>query len=239
MSEPREDGVRTIGILGAGKVGLVLARLAARAGYDVLIAGSGDPSEISLTAEILAPGARATDRETLVAESDIVILAFPLSGLPRTPPGALTGKVTIDAMNYWPDVDGTRDDLRDLRTSTSETVQSYFVGARIVKAFNHIGYHDLEESARPTDSPDRVGIAIAGDDASAVRIVADVIAALGFDAVPAGRLAAGIKFEPGSELFGAHGPAVEVIAALNHFDATAHGRRIAAARTPTHTSAPA
>jgi predicted dinucleotide-binding enzyme len=230
VSEAASSAPSTIGILGAGKVGTVLARLAVAAGHRVLIAGSGDPAKIDLIVEVLAPGAVATTGPSVIAGSDVVILAFPLSRMSRVPADALAGKLTIDAMNYWPEVDGIREDLQDPTTTTSLTVQRYFVDARIVKAFNHMGYHDLDEAARPSGAPDRAAIAIAGDDPADLRAVAAVVDDLGFDAVEAGRLADGVRLEPGSELFGARLSAAEVRAALERFPDSEHGRRIASAR---------
>lgn len=197
----------TIGILGAGKVGITLAQLAVKAGYTVRIAGSGNPDKIALTVSILAPGAQAMTKEEVAETSDIIILALPLSKYASIPKDHLEGKLVIDSMNHWYEVDGPRGDTLPDSVSSSEFIQSFLTESTVIKALSHMGYHELHDFAAPNKTLNRKGIAIAGDSATAVQHVATIIDTLGFEPVIIGGLSAGRILEPGEKGFGLAVPA--------------------------------
>jgi|GEM_PF-241704 len=200
----RQNNIQRIGILGAGKVGIVFAQLALKAGYEVAIAGSGDISKIALSVKVLAPNAKVYRPEEIAAHSDAVILALPLGKYTTIPKHTLANKLVIDAMNYWWETDGKRSDLSASDVSTSEIVQSFLVNSRVVKAFNHMGYHALHDESAEPNAKQRKAIALAGDNEHDINKVSNIINNFGFDAVYVGPLAAGAILQPGNVLFGAN-----------------------------------
>lgn len=202
--------VKTIGILGAGKLGFVLAQLALKAGYRVYIAGSGATGKISLCVNVLAPGAVAGTGAEVIAHSDVIILALPLGKFRTLPVEALTGKLVIDAMNYWWEVDGPRSDIMPDDETSSEAVQRYLAASRVVKTFNHMGYHDLFDEAKPPGAPDRKAIAIAGDNPEDVATASTIVDQLGFDPLVIGTLQDGVRLEAGQPAFGANVTSTEL-----------------------------
>jgi predicted dinucleotide-binding enzyme len=195
-------GLPHIAVLGAGHVGPVIARVAVDAGYDVSIAASGDPERIALIIGVLVPGAEPRWAADAVAEADVVVLSIPIHKFADFDPGLVAGKLVVDAMNYWPPVDGVQEFFEDDQCGSSEIVQHRLERSTIVKTLNHIGYHELDDERRPAGSPERRALGVAGDDQAAVDVVADIIERIGYDAVRLDSLIAGRVLEPGGPVFG-------------------------------------
>jgi predicted dinucleotide-binding enzyme len=189
-----------LAVLGAGHVGPVIARLAIKAGYPVAISTSGDPEDIALITELVIPGAQPRWAADAVADADIVVLAIPLHRFLGIDPGLLTGKLVVDAMNYWPASDGVLKTFE--HGGSSEIVARRLEDSTVVKALNHIGYHELEDRARPAGAPDRRAAGVAGDDPAAVAAVAGLVDRMGYDPVRLESLRAGRVLQPGGPVFG-------------------------------------
>jgi predicted dinucleotide-binding enzyme len=198
---PREVGDLRLGIVGAGKLGTTIARAAIAAGYDVAVSGSGPADDIALTVDVLAPGARAVTTEEAVGHADVIVLAVPTHRFRELRRDLFAGKILIDAMNYWPPVDGDDPELAAAGGGTSVVVQDHFSSARVVKGLNQLGYHELEENRRPEGAPGRVAIGAAGDDRAAVGAVMRLIDRLGFDPVDAGPLEHSVALQPDGSPF--------------------------------------
>ena len=207
---------RRLGIVGAGKAGTAIARAAVAGGYDVAISGSGPAERIDLVVEVLAPGARALSTDEVVSSADLIVLAIPMHRFRELRRELFAGKILVDAMNYWHEIDGVDEQLETAPTGTSVVVQEWFSSARVVKSLNHLGYFKFEKSRLTKGMPGRIAMAAAGDDPAAVAAVLELIDRLGFDAVNAGRLEAGVALQPGGPVFGAGHGAQELSDVFSH-----------------------
>jgi predicted dinucleotide-binding enzyme len=171
-----------VGIIGAGRLGQAMARVATRAGRSVVIANSRGPESLTTVVSALGEGVSAgTAGEA--ASAGIVVVAVPWDDVHEAVGGLdWTGHVVIDATNDW-----AADDL-DGRTS-SEIVADLVAGARVVKAANTLSAEVLASDPHQADGQ-RV-IFISGDDADAKAEVVAVFQDAGFAPIDLGDLATG------------------------------------------------
>ena len=163
-----------LGILGAGKLGTTVARLAVDAGRDVLIADERTGPMIELIVSTVAAGARFVGVDEMLASSDIVLLAIPYSRVSELDPAKLAHAIVIDATNPWIESDGASPPESPLRSHP---------GIRLVRSLNHIAYEELISYAQPAGAPFRTAVAVASNDIDARKRVAALVDGLGFDPV--------------------------------------------------------
>jgi predicted dinucleotide-binding enzyme len=198
----------TLGLIGSGHIGGTVARLAAAAGYEVVLSNSRDPSTLDDIVTEIGPLARAATPAEAAAAGDLVLVSIPVRAVRDVPVAPLAGKVVMDTNNYYPQRDGQIPDLDDGSHTVNEMLAQHLGDAHVVKVFNNIFFKHLASLARPAGAPDRSALAIAGDDPSAKAAVTAFLDTIGYDAVDAGALAAGgRRFQTDSPAYGAiYGP---------------------------------
>jgi 8-hydroxy-5-deazaflavin:NADPH oxidoreductase len=206
-----------IGIIGAGNIGGIAARLFVEAGHEVAISNSRGPESLREQVAELGARARATTVEEAARFGEVILISIPYGRFKQLPASAFTGKIVIDSNNYYPQRDGHIADLEKGNTTSSELLSEYLPGARIVKGFNTIWVQHLKTQGN-TDLPpnERRAVFIAGDDPDAKKAVAKLIDDIGFAAVDTGSLReGGKKQQPGSPVYNKTLTAREALRILN------------------------
>ena len=183
-----------IGIIGAGNVGGTLGRAWAKSGHDVLF-GVRNPTAPQVRSLLADAGGRARAGAVAgaAAHGDVVVFATPWAATQDAvgEAGDLTGKVVLDCTNPL------KADLSGLEighsTSGGERVAAWASSQGVVKIFNTTGFENM---GNPAYGGDPITMFLAGDDAGAKAVAAQLAAEIGFDPVDAGPLATARLLEP-------------------------------------------
>jgi predicted dinucleotide-binding enzyme len=175
-------GSRSVGIIGAGRIGQAMAQISLRAGRQVVIANSRGPETLTSVVEALGDGVSAgTVKHAAAAE--IVVVAVMWPQVPQAVGGLnWEGRIVIDPTNDFnpSDLDG--------RTS-SEVVADLVAPARVVKAANTLVAAVL--GSDPAQAGGQRVIFLSGDDAGAKSEVVALFKDAGFFVVDLGGLREG------------------------------------------------
>jgi 8-hydroxy-5-deazaflavin:NADPH oxidoreductase len=193
----------TVGLIGSGRIGSTVARLAIAAGHDVVLSNSRGPATLLDLVEELGPRTRPATAEEAAAEGTIVLVAIPVRAYLEVPAGPLAGKLVMDTGNYSPGRDGQIAELDAGTLFDSQYLQRHLSGAHVVKVFNNIMFKHLQNLGRPAGAADRSFLPIAGDDETAKTTVTEFLDSIGYGAVDGGALADGWRQLPGTPVYGA------------------------------------
>jgi 8-hydroxy-5-deazaflavin:NADPH oxidoreductase len=174
--------VKSVGIIGAGRIGQAMAQIARRAGRQVVIANSRGPESLTGVVQDLGDGVSAgTVKDAAAAE--IVVLAVMWPDVPRAVEGLeWDGRILIDPTNDFDpsDLDG--------RTS-SEVVAELVAPARVVKTGNTLAAAVL--GSDPHEAGGQRVMFLSGDDADAKSDAGRLFEDAGFFVVDLGGLREG------------------------------------------------
>lgn len=198
-----------IGVVGSGRVGGTVGELWVKAGYGVMFTSLDLEHDKALAARLGAGAAAGTTREA-AAFGDVLFIAVPYAALPqvgRDLGDALKGKIVLDACNPIPARDGNMAIEAKVK-GTGIASPQFLPGARLVRAFNCVGYVSMKNEAHRAG--EKLGIPLAADDPEALQLAMRLVRDAGFEPVAVGGLARAKDFDYGSPIFGRAMTAAEV-----------------------------
>lgn len=194
-----------VGVLGSGDVGRALARGFAGLGHDVKI-GSRDPEKLREFVESAAPHISGGTFAEAARFGDVIVLATLGSGTESAVRmagiDAFDGKVVIDTTNPLDFSTGMPRLSIGHTDSLGEVVQRLLPKARVVKAFNTVGNAHMVNPQFAGGPPDMF---IAGNDADAKKIVAQICEHFGWGVVDLGGVESSRYLEPMCLVWVMHG----------------------------------
>ena len=182
--------IKSVGIIGAGRLGQAVAQVARRAGRQVVISNSRGPQSLTSVVDALGDGVSAGTVKDAAA-ADIVVIAVLWPDVPEAVKGLeWEGRIVIDPTNDFDpgDLDG--------RTS-SEVVVDLVAPARVVKAANTLAAAVL--GSDPHEAGGERVLFVSGDDAEAKSEVVALFKDAGFFVLDLG----GLREGGGMQQFGA------------------------------------
>lgn len=191
-----------IGMIGAGQIGGTLTRRFRELGHEVYVANSRGPASLADLAR--ETGAKPVSVEEAARAGEVVVVTIPEGKIRDLPRDLFAGVpdevVVIDTGNYYPrERDGRIEEIESGMTESRWV--SNQLRRPVVKAFNNIYAQHLLERGRPSGTPGRIALPVAGDNPRAKETVIGLVNQLGFDAVDAGGLDDSWRQQPGTPVY--------------------------------------
>jgi hypothetical protein len=190
-----------IGVIGSGRVGGTVGGLWVKAGHEVMFSSLDLEHDKALAAQ-LGAGARAGTPKEAAAFGEVLLISVPYAALPqigRELGPLLKGKIVLDTCNPVPARDGDMA-LEAKAKGTGVASPEFLPGARLVRAFNSVGYTRMQSEAHR--AAPQVAIPLAADDAQALRTAERLVRDAGFEPLAVGPLARAKEFDYGTPVFG-------------------------------------
>lgn len=192
-----------IGIIGAGLIGGTLTRRLRELGHDVTVSNSRSPETLADLED--ETGATAVWAKDAAADADLVIVSIPQKNVPDLADGIVDarkpGAPVIETNNYYPQQrDGEIAAIEDGQPESAWVSEQ--IGAPVYKVFNGIFWKHLLGNGRPSGTPNRIALPIAGEDGPGRELVHGIVDQLGFEPVDAGPISESWRQQPGTPVYG-------------------------------------